>query len=179
MKVPFISVVSYRNCKEHLGFLSTQYYCVLSNGITLIGTFNHPNFNIHAVDVSGKRIGFIHLESHIAFNEHEYFMYLIGIQNETEIGYEAYHGIGCLMLQLLLSFIADYNKDHPGNNSLINIRGSINPIGTQSNFKDYNELRTYYQKRNGLTDFQNRICIEIDSEKCKKNDLLYSLKKIL
>ncbi len=33
MKIPFISAISYRNCKEHLDFLGTQYCCVLSNGI--------------------------------------------------------------------------------------------------------------------------------------------------
>lgn len=165
----YIDVVSIEKkavpLSEHEG-----YKVHLSNGMTLIGVFSfYQSFLIKVLNEDDSFNELIFLTGRIYDTpDHPYFQ-LEALQTDNISMDQASSGLGCLMLRLLLTFIADYNctTDH----AITRIEGSIDPLDPDL----VEELKSYYRRRSGTTDFFDRIHITIDPEKCANAKLYYSI----
>lgn len=166
---PEIHVVSIE--EEYVPYSENKSYTVLlSNGMTLIGIFSHGcSFLIRVLNSnqSCNEPNFLAGRIYDSF-DHTYFQ-LEALQTDNISMDQDSSGLGCLMLRLLLTFLADYNHTH--DNQVTRIEGSIDPLDPHL----LKELKNYYQRRSGTTDFYDRIHITIDLDECEKARLSYSI----
>lgn len=145
----------------------------LSNGELLTAILkDDTDFLIQATTLSGDLLPYVRLEGRFQKNQQ---FYLRLISNEefvsSNLKKNRHNGVGIILMRLLLTFIADYNKHVEEYKQVKFITGSIVSLGST----DIDYLRAFYRKMDKLTDFENTIRIEMNHEEHEKNSLLYSI----
>lgn len=156
---------------------SFDYTVILSNDVILRASFtNNKIFRMKAFDFSGKPLVKVELSGHLTQKRDQTSIFkLEGIQNEDERTSQKKTGIATIMLQLLATFIADYNELNSESDSIKEIQGTIVPIGNVS--EDY--LKDFYLKKNCITDIETRIKLLIDFTEFEHNNLVYYISSTL
>jgi hypothetical protein len=145
----------------------------LSNGELLTAILkDDTDFLIQATTLSGDLLPYVRLEGRFQKNQ-QFYLRLISNEEFVSSNFKKnrHNGVGIILMRLLLTFIADYNKHVEEYKQVKFITGSIVSLGST----DIDYLRAFYRKIDKLTDFENTIRIEMNHEEHEKNSLLYSI----
>ena len=145
----------------------------LSNGELLKATLtDDTDFLIQAKTLSGDLLPYVRLEGKFQKNQ-QFYLRLISNEKFISSNFKKnrHNGVGIILMRLLLTFIADYNKNVEEYKQVKFITGSIVPLGST----DIDYLRAFYRKIDRLTDFEHTIRIEMNHEEHERNSLLYSI----
>lgn len=142
----------------------------LSNGELLTAILkDDTDFLIQATTLSGDLLPYVRLEGRFQKNQ-QFYLRLISNEEFVSSNFKKnrHNGVGIILMRLLLTFIADYNKHVEEYKQVKFITGSIVSLGST----DIDYLRAFYRKMDKLTDFENTIRIEMNHEEHEKNSLL-------
>lgn len=145
----------------------------LSNGELLTAILkDDTDFLIQATTLSGDLLPYVRLEGRFQKNQ-QFYLRLISNEEFVSSNFKKnrHNGVGIILMRLLLTFIADYNKHVEEYKQVKFITGSIVSLGST----DIDYLRAFYRKIDKLTDFENTIRIEMNHEEHEKDSLLYSI----
>lgn len=143
-----------------------EYIAITANGFRIHGKYNGGKIFIR-VKKNKEFLENVTLEADIYPESNE--LKIHGIDNRNQQTENKKTGLATNMLVLLLTILEDLNESSDSSKKIQKITGSVVPLN-QSNLK---KLKKYYRKRSGLTDFYERISINIDRDELKQSNLLY------